>query len=332
MPLLSKFKGTIQRYNLLNKNDALVVGVSGGPDSVCVLYLLKSIQKEFRFSLHVAHLNHMLRGKESQKDADFVLSLAKKLSFPVTIKALEAGGLSNQGSLEEAARKARLDFLFEIARKVKAKKIVLGHNLDDQAETVLMRIVRGSGLMGLSGILPKRSMGRVTIIRPLLEISRNEIERFLKKKKIAPRIDATNAVEVYFRNKIRHRLLPQLKTYNPNIKKVLANMAENVALDYEYLLSKASIVFEKLKVSNTKPLLTLKLEKLQKLHPALLNMVLRLAYEARKGDTRRLAYQHIKELKELLYQRPDGAIVDLPFLISVKKQLRYIYFYRRRLA
>lgn len=327
MSLLNKFKDALQRYNLLNKKDTVIIGVSGGPDSLCLLYLLKSIQKEFRLSLHIAHLNHMLRGRESQKDADFVAGLAERLKIPATIKKVAVESISNKGSLEEIARKARFEFLFEVAGKLKSKKIALGHNLDDQAETVLMRLLRGSGLMGLSAILPKRAMGGCTIIRPLLEITRNEIEGFLRKKKITPRIDSSNIREVYFRNKIRHKLLPALKEYNPKIQEVLANMAQNIALDYEYLAAKGRGVFKKIKVSEAKTSLTLSLEKLSKLHSALFNMALRLSFEALKGDTRRLTYQHIKELKDLVSNRPLGSIVNLPSHIAVIKNPQELCFY-----
>ena len=329
MPLISKFKETIKRYQLVSKKDRIVIGVSGGPDSVCLLLLLKSLQQEFKLTLHIAHVNHMLRGKDSEKDAEFVRALSQRLNIPAACKAVDIATLTTKGSSEESARKQRFSFLFAVARKVKAKKIALGHTLDDQAETVMMRILRGSGLMGLSGILPKRKMGDFIIVRPLLEIPRNEIERFLKVKKVTPRIDATNLKDMYFRNRIRHKLLPELKKYNPNIKTVLANMAENLVLDYEYIAAKAFTAFKTIRKGKSKAGLTLILEKLLRVHPSLQNMVLRFSFEELKGDTRRLTFSHIKELNDLVSHRPYGSIVDLPSRISAVKNQKYLCVYHR---
>ena len=344
MSLINKVKQTIKQYNLIDKSDKIVMGVSGGPDSLALLYVLRAIRKELGITLHIAHLNHMLRGRESARDADFVLKLADKLSIPATVKEMDVLRLSKAGSPEEKARKARFDFLFEVAAKFKADKIALGHNLDDQAETVLMRILRGSGLLGLSGISPKRKIGNFTIIRPLIEIPRKEIDRYLRTKNIKPRLDLTNLKEIYFRNRIRRRLLPELRRYNPNIKQVLANMAENTALDYDYLLKESQKAFGRVRTGNPdqnyratgkeKEVLNgvkikLSLAKFLKLHPAMQNMVLRLAYEQLKTDTRRLCYQHIKELKDLISNRPEGAIADLPSSISVIKNPQYLSFERK---
>lgn len=329
MSLLNKFKKTVRLYNLITQRDKLVIGVSGGADSVALTLLLRALSKELRLSLHIAHLNHGLRGNESKQDADFVSALAKKLNLPVTTSEVDVTKLCVSGSLEEIARKARLDFLFGVARKFKAKKIALGHTLDDQAETVIMRILRGSGLMGLSGILPKRKMGDFIIVRPLLEIPRNEIERFLKAKKVTPRIDATNLKDMYFRNRIRHKLLPELKKYNPNIKTVLANMAENLALDYEYIAAKAFTAFKTIRKGKGKAGLTLILEKLLSVHPSLQNMALRFSFEELKGDTRRLTFSHIKELNDLVSHRPYGSIVDLPSRISAVKNQKELCIYHR---
>lgn len=333
MSLIDKVRQTIRQYKLINKppseggSEKIVVGVSGGPDSLALLYALKALQKEWPVALHIAHLNHMLRGRESQGDAEFVVRLAQKLNIPVTMRKINLAGLKQGGSAEEIARKARLEFLFAVARKNKARKIALGHNLDDQAETVLMRVIRGSGLLGLSGILPKRKINNFIIIRPLIEIPRKEITNFLKVKKIKPRIDSTNSEEIFFRNRVRHKLLPELKRYNPNIKQVLANTAQNIAADYDYLLENSRRAFAKLKTGKGK--VKLSIVKFMKLHPALQNIVLRLAYTELKGDTRRLTYQHIKEVKDLIYSRPCGAIVDLPSSISVIKNPQHLSFKRR---
>ncbi|MFH1889071.1 MAG: tRNA lysidine(34) synthetase TilS [Candidatus Omnitrophota bacterium] len=320
--ILDKVKNTIRRFSLLAKGDRVLIGVSGGPDSLALLYLLNKLKKELKIILHVAHLDHMLR-EDSSKDADFVEKLATKLKIAVTLGRINIKELSRKGSLEEIARNARLGFLFKVARDIKADKIALGHNLDDQAETVLMRIIRGSGLYGLSGILPKRNIAGYEIIRPLIEIKRREIEAYLKKKKVRPRIDASNSEDVYFRNKVRNRLLPLLeKEYNKNIKEVLSNMAESTGYDYAYLIDAAN---RAIKGSSGR----INLKMLIRLHPAIRRLVLRLGIAVVKGDTRRITFQHIKELEDLAFNRPVNSIVDLPKGISVTKKKDQISFYRK---
>ena len=326
--LTRKVLQAVKEYGLIREFDRIVLGVSGGPDSIALLYCLLALKEEYRLTLHIAHLNHMLRPKDSLKDAEFVRLLAKKLGLACTIKKVNLKGLK-KGSLEEAARKARLDFFLETAKRIKADKIALGHTLDDQAETVLMRLLRGSGLLGLSGILPKRDILGFTVIRPLLGIKRKEIENFLKAKRIIPRVDASNLDQAYFRNRIRHKLLPGLEKYNPNIKEVLAGSAQNLALDYDYLCASSLKIFKRLAKNIAHRRISLPLDKFLKLHPAIGNMLLRYAYAWLKGDTRRLTYRHIRELNDLLLNRPEGSIVDLPSGISFSKRSKYLIGFLR---
>jgi tRNA(Ile)-lysidine synthase len=320
--IVEKVKNTVKKYRLLDKNDKVVVAVSGGPDSVTLLYLLNGLKKELNLTLHVAHLDHMLR-KDSHKDAEFVSNLASKLKIPITTAQVNIKELAKKGSLEEIARNARLGFLFRVAKEIKAKKVALGHSLDDQSETVLMRILRGTGLYGLSGILPKRVIAGYQIIRPLIEVKRKEITAYLKRKKIHPRQDPTNAEDIYFRNKIRNNLLPLLeKGYNRNIKELLANMAESVGTDYDYLnyLARHKIKGAKTKIS---------LKRLSKMHPAIQRLIFRNAIACVKGDTRRITFRHIKEIEDLFLNRPFKSIVDLPKRVSVIKSGKHLSFYSK---
>ncbi|MBM3255190.1 MAG: tRNA lysidine(34) synthetase TilS [Candidatus Omnitrophica bacterium] len=321
--IINKVKEAIKRYGLINPKDKIIVGVSGGPDSVALLYLLNSLRQDLKISLHIAHLDHMLR-KDSPKDRKFVEGLAKKLKIPITSAAINVAALIKRGSPEEIARNVRLGFLFRVARQNKARKIALAHNFDDQAETVLMRILRGAGLYGLSGILPKKDISGFMIIRPLIETRRSDIEAFLKRKRIKPRIDKTNLQNVYFRNKLRNCLLPLLeKRYNKNIKEVLGNMASSIALDYDYLQKSADALMRRMGSR-------IDLKKFIKLHPAMQRLILRLQIAYLKGDTRRLNFQHIKEIEALISNRPRGSIVDLPRNISVIKKKNSLLIYRRK--
>jgi tRNA(Ile)-lysidine synthase len=321
--LLEKVKDTIKKYNLISKGDKLVVGVSGGPDSVALLYLLDSLKRELKIILHIAHLDHRLR-KDSYKDKEFVENLSLKLKIPITTTEVNVKELTRKGSLEEISRNVRLGFLFRVAREVKAQKIALGHNLDDQAETVLMRILRGAGLYGLSGILPNRKIAGYQIIRPLIEVKRKEIEAYLNRKKIKPHIDLSNLEDIYFRNKIRNRLLPLLeKEYNKNIKEILSNMAQSLGCDYDYLKRAAN---RAIKHFDKK----INLEKFLKLHPAIQRLLLRISIARLKGDMRRLTFQHIREIEDLLLNRPVNSIIDLPKGISIIKKKKSLVFTKHR--
>ncbi|MFH0855496.1 MAG: tRNA lysidine(34) synthetase TilS [Candidatus Omnitrophota bacterium] len=321
--ILEKVKEAIKKYKLISRGDLVLIGVSGGPDSVSLLYLLNSLSGILGFRLQIAHFDHMLR-KDSFKDAEFVRSLGLKLGIPVTIGKADLKRSRPKGSLEEIARNARLEFLFKAAKKIKAGKIALAHNLDDQAETVLMRILRGSGLYGLSAILPKREFRGYKVIRPLIRTRRREIESFLKQKKIKFRIDKTNQEDIFLRNRLRNRLIPLLeKEYNPKIKDILSNMSEGAALDYDYLAQSA---LREIKGKRGR----VKLADYAKLHPAMQRMVLRLNIFKLQGSARRISFTHINEIEDLIANRPDNSIVDLPKGISVVKNKKAVIFYRRQ--
>lgn len=318
--ILEKVNKIIKASNLFNKGDRVVVGVSGGPDSLALLYLLNGIKNNLGLKLYVAHLDHMLR-KDSFKDAEFVKTLAQKLALPVAIGRINVKRLAKKGSIEEIARNARLRFLFSVAKKNKARKIALAHNLDDQAETVLMRILRGTGLYGLAGILPKRKICGFEIVRPLIEVNRQEIDAFLRREKISARIDPSNCEDIYFRNKIRNKLLPLLeKEYSGNIKELLANLGRSSGLDYDYLEKEAKAKSKGMRKR-------LNTAKLLKMHPALRRMIIREAIKNVQGSIRRISFQHIKEIEDLLISRPEGAIVNLPKNTCVVKKKSYLNFY-----
>ena len=321
--LLDKIKKTIGKYRLLDEKDSVLIGVSGGPDSVVLTHMLHGLRKELKLTLHIAHLDHGLR-KDSGKDCEFVKSLGEKLDIPVSAHRIALNVGAHKGSIEEIARNCRLDFFCLVAKRIGADKIALGHTADDQAETVLMRILRGSGLYGLAAILPKRRILGHDIIRPLIEARRKEIEQFLKKRRLPWCTDSTNTEEKYFRNKIRLSLLPLLeREYNPRIKDILAHMAESIGYDYDYLYQKASRVVMKI---NKK----MELKNFLRLHPSLQRMVLRLLIAKHKGNTRRISFVHMHELQDLIMHRPLNSIVDLPGELSVKKMGKYLHFYLRK--
>jgi len=323
--IVEKVRNTVRKYHLIQKGDRIVVGVSGGADSVALLYILNNLKKELKLSLFVAHLDHMLR-KDSTKDKEYVENLCQRLKIPISTAQINIKVMVKKGSLEEVARNARLGFLFKVAKDAKAKKVALGHNLDDQAETVLMRILRGTGLYGLGGILPKREIAGFQIVRPLIEVKRKEIEGFLRRKNIKPLTDISNLQDIYFRNKIRNRLLPMLeKEFSNNLKDILSRMAETIGSDYDYLSSCAKKSLKHI----SKPKNRIDLKRFLRLHPSLQRLALRLMIAKLKGDLRRVTFKHIQELEELISSRPCNSIVDLPKGVSVEKKKNYLSFYKR---
>lgn len=319
---MNNFQETIKKYNLIRQGDKILIGVSGGPDSLALLLKLFSLKSKLSLDLHIAHLDHGLR-KDSRLDALFVQRWARKLNLPVTIKQLAYPPVKKKGSLEEFFREERIKFFIQTAKTIKANKVALGHNLNDQAETVLMRLLRGTGLSGLSGISARRIIQGIVFIRPLLETPRRQIDKFLKSRRVTPRLDSTNQEDIFLRNKIRHHLIPLLeRKYNDNILNVLANLAESVSYDYEYLDRTAQ---RSLKGNP----LRLNLKKIEKLHPAILRLKLRQSISHIQGNTRRISFQHIKELEDLILSRPVGSIVDLPKGIYAQKIRNTLLFSKR---
>ena len=280
-----------------------------------LLCVLNKLRINGGFQIHVGHINHHLRGKHSDNDENFVKKFCFSLNIPCTCAdAHLTTRIKQGGSLEEIARQERFKALIKIAKKVHANTIALAHHQDDLAETVLLRIIRGTGLQGLQAILPKRSIDGHIFIRPLLNISRKDIEAYLKKRKIKFRTDATNMKTHFFRNKVRRDLMPCLeKKYQKNIQEILCNLAVTAGEDYEYLRQQALKIFSKIsRTQNSDTRLNISLSHYKKLPTAMQRMILRLAIERIKGNTRTLTLQHLQEVADLIINRPVGAVVNLP--------------------
>ncbi|MBI2950678.1 tRNA lysidine(34) synthetase TilS, partial [bacterium] len=233
--LLEKVRACILEHGMFRPGETVLVAVSGGPDSVCLLDLLSRLREALGIRLCVAHLNHRLRGRASDADARFVERAAKRMQLPCEVGVCDVGALSKaEGrSLEDAAREARLRFLEEARRRVGASRIALGHTRSDQAETVLLRLLRGSGRGGLGAMRPVRDG---VWVRPLLGVSRGEVERYLTLRGLPFRRDATNRDVRFTRNRIRRDLLPRLRRdYNPDVEGVLARTASILAEEEAWL-------------------------------------------------------------------------------------------------
>ena len=310
--LIDTIKKTIKKFGLIEKGDRVIVAVSGGPDSTALLLALDSLKREYGLKLHVAHLDHMFRAAgETKKDREYVSSLSKRLGIPLIFKRIDVPAYAEESglSLEEAAREKRYGFLLKAAKDAGAKKIALGHTLDDQAETVLMRLVRGSGLGGLRGIPPSRPLDGALIVRPLIEVWRKEVEEYLKGMAVKPRQDATNFMRKFLRNRIRHELMVFLKKYNPNIKEVLARSAQNFSYDYE-VLSDAVDRSCKGCLKSKDGYAAVDLRRLKGKKTGIRRGILRKAIEISKGDLRGIDYSHIEDVEDLI-KAGKGAL-DLP--------------------
>ncbi|MDD5292021.1 MAG: tRNA lysidine(34) synthetase TilS [Candidatus Omnitrophica bacterium] len=316
---------TIHKYDLISPLDRVLIGVSGGPDSLALLYLLNDLKVKLGISIIVAHLNHGIRGRASDSDERFVRDTADKLGLDFISRKIDWRPRHKHPS-EEALRKLRYDFLSDAAKKYRINKIALAHNLDDQAETVLMRLIRGTGLYGLISILPKRRVGSFFIIRPLLEASRLDIERYLRKIRAKARVDKTNLEDNFLRNKIRHGILKELEKINPNIKGTLARFSQQAVIDYDYLRENAKQFLK----SGSGSAVKIDLRKFNSSHMALQRMALRLILEGMAGDLRTFTNKHWEEIQDLAANRPLGSIVHLTKEILARKGKGYLLISSRK--
>lgn len=318
----------IETHQLIKTGDTVIIGVSGGADSVALLSILNDLRHELGITLHIAHFNHKLR-KSADTDQCFVEKLAKQFNVPITIGYWKHSKNSQEIS-EDLARQQRLKFFQTVLKKTQATSIALAHHMDDLAETILMRIVRGSGLQGMRGILPKRIIDGMTIIRPLLDVSREEINQYLHFKQLTFRTDPTNKKNIFFRNKIRLNLLPEIeKTYNPSIKKSLNNLANNVMIDYDFLEQTTQKSFNKISINITKKSIELKLTSFKKEHLAIQRLLFRKSYEMLTGNSNQLTLTHMQEIEDLIQNRPIQSIIDLPQNIAIQKTESSVLIYKK---
>ena len=329
MPLEERVLSFVQEHRLTPNYKTVLVAVSGGQDSVCLLYVLNNLKTTLGISLHVAHLDHQLRGKESTGDARYVAGLAKRFGIPATIEKRDVMQYQKENgvSLEEAAREVRYNFLAEVADKIGADRVVTGHTLNDNAETILLHLIRGSGTRGLRGLQPSTKWQTATrklmVVRPLLEIRREETAAYCASHQLKPRLDATNLSLEPLRNRVRLQLLPLLKSYNPQVVESLLRTAHIAGEDIAFLEKEASHLYQKVARKNGD---TIVLEKaaLLKLSPGMQRHLLRLAIEKLAGNLKDIEARHIEELIQAL-NKPSGKKISLPYgLVFIIDYDRYL--------
>ena len=242
--LEQNFLDTIKENNLINKGDVIVVGVSGGPDSITLLTCLNKYKDYLDIKLICAHINHLIR-KDSTEDEQFVENVCEKMGIKCYVKRAEVEKIAKEQKkgTEEVGRKIRYDFFDEVAEKENANKIAIAHNMNDNAETMLLNIVRGSGLTGLEGI-QAQEYGKY--IRPLINCTREDIEEYCTKNNLQPRIDSTNKENIYRRNIIRNKILPEIKELNPNIVQSLSNLSKIVKVQNMHIKNEVENIYNKI--------------------------------------------------------------------------------------
>ena len=247
--LKEKVLKTIKKYNLIEQNDRIVCGVSGGPDSICMLDILRRVktEKQINFDIIVCHINHLIR-EEATVDEQYVENYCKKYQIPFFVKRIDVKKIAedNKKGTEETGRKVRYEFFEEIFKKEKANKIAIAHNKNDKIETIIMNVFRGSGISGLRGIEPIRDN---KFVRPVIECERKEIERYCEEYKLEPRIDKTNFINDVTRNKIRNIVIPYIKDeFNPNIINTLDRLSNVITEEDEYMKKQTLNVYNKIKI------------------------------------------------------------------------------------
>jgi tRNA(Ile)-lysidine synthase len=329
--LIERVLKTIRNYDMFKAGDTVLVAVSGGPDSIFLLKALDFLQKKLKLKkIIVCNLDHGIRGKESSEDSYFVRKLAEEHGLGFIHKKISVPDHKpKELSIEETAREERYKFFSAAAKAVKADVIATGHTMDDQAETILMRIIKGASLKGIIGISPSRAVGSVRVVRPLFDLEKKEIEDYLDERSIAYRIDSTNLEPIYFRNTVRKEILPYLEKYNPRLKRVLCSLAEHLREDYEFITEAKNNALRLTPNAQRNGNVEIKLKDLIMQPKALQKEILRDLLERSGGEVKRLSFRHWKELERLIAHKGKGSSLDLPGDIRITRTSSFLAFQKR---
>jgi len=323
----------IRKDSLVQEGQTLLVAVSGGPDSVCLLHVLSSLRQKLGINLHAVHLDHQLRGVESEADARYVAELVRRLDIPATVETRDVNSYQKKYRLspEEAAREVRYAFFSEVAQSIGGDRVAVGHTLDDHVETILLHLIRGSGMQGLTGLQPaavwRKGVNRLQVVRPLLDITREETMAYCREYGLEPRTDSSNLSRSFLRNRIRLELLPVLQKYNPQIKEALERLSKIAGNEVNYMNSLAIAAWQKtVRVSNNTVVLNKK--KFNALDVSIQRYLLRMAIEKVRGEAdnplRDIEEKHIAEMLNAL-DKKAGKMIKLPYgLVFVVEYDRYL--------
>jgi len=315
--MLGKVKAWIDSRELLIKGDKVVAACSGGPDSLALVHILHLLSIEYEFTLVVAHVDHMIRGQESVEDANFVEAFCKEYGLECFRTALDVPqyAVESGRSIEDAARHLRYNYFRQVAAQIGGAKIATGHHRDDQAETVLINLLRGTGSTGLRGIQAING----NIIRPLLSLSRAEIEEYCRLNGFEPRVDSTNLETEYLRNRVRLNLLPQLESqYNNGIREALCRTATIIGEEHDFIRCYAGQTWANVVCSKADGFI-IDCNKLLAEHAAVQREIIRLTIEKKQGNLTGITFYHVERLIRLAKSPTVGGIVELPSSLIVKK-------------
>lgn len=291
---------TIKKYNLICNGDKIVLGVSGGPDSICMLNVLNEIKNAdygIKFEILVVHINHMIR-LEAINDEKFVKDFCKEKNIEFYSKSIDVKKLANNNKIgtEEAGRIARYEFFDEILKKTNANKIAIAHNKNDSVETVIMNILRGSGILGIKGIEAKRDK----YIRPLIDCERYEIEKYCEENNLNPVIDKTNFENIYTRNKIRNIVIPYIKEeFNPNIIETISRLSELISEEEEFFENFIKIKFKEIVIEENIKEIVLDLKKFNNEQKVIKSRLLIYTITRLFGNSRGIEKIHIEGIIKL---------------------------------
>lgn len=289
---------TIQKYNLISPKDKIVLGVSGGPDSLFMLDILNKLKKDLQIELIVAHVNHKIRA-EADEEEEFVRQFCEKIGIEFYSKRIEVEKYANNNKigLEEAGRKIRYEFFDEVARATNSNKIAIAHNKNDKVETILMNLLRGSGVTGLQGIQPIKDN---KIIRPIIEIERKDIEKYCKENNLEPRIDISNFDNTYTRNKIRNVVIPYIKEeFNPNFVETITRLSEVITEENKFLKNITEQRYDEILVKKTQIEITLDLKKFNSQENVIKNRLILHTVSQLNGNTQGIEKIHIQDIIKL---------------------------------
>ncbi|MRR16899.1 MAG: tRNA lysidine(34) synthetase TilS [Deltaproteobacteria bacterium] len=322
--LIKKIEQTINKNHLLNDGDVVVVALSGGADSCALLMSLAGLAPIRRLKLVAAHFNHGLRQAESDEDEEFCRSLAEKLNLPFESERMREPNVPKGMSPEDYFRRERYSFLEKVAERHGARKIALGHHLQDQAETVLLNMLRGSGLHGLKGFEPMRDN---KFIRPLMEVTRKEIQGFLAQSGTGHRDDSSNDNPIYLRNRIRKELIPFLKErYNPKIEGTLARTAEIMRTEDAFLTECVNVILSTPDIERKREEASVCAEKLKSLHAALRFRIIKTLLESIAPAGKGFSLVHIQLVDNLLAEHSSGKKIALPYNLCAENEYGRVVF------
>lgn len=321
--MLTKVRAWIDRHRMLTEGDKIVVACSGGPDSLALLHIFSEFSAEYNISVFAAHLDHMFRGLESAQEANFVIEFCQLHGIPCYHTAIDVPRFIAQTGLSgaDAARVVRYRYLRSVAKELGGAKIATGHHHDDQAETVLINILRGAGSAGIRGIQPING----DIIRPLLSVNRADIAEYCLTHHLEPRFDSSNFKTNYLRNRIRIMLLPELeKQYNVNIKDALCRTAKIVGDEHDFIQATANNMWNQVVVEQAGKMF-IDAKQMQFVHIAVKREIFRMAIEKKQGSLTGISFHHVEMLLELLSAGRVGSIVQLPGELMAYKSYDGLY-------